>query len=334
MNSVLVRIAAISFAVASAQSARGAELNLPQNGWATWDIAAVVDTPAWCCFDHVDDSNDSPACRLNDSRNGYSSRDGETTSTLRLYARFSEGQLTRLRALAPSCTVESNVTLHVLANVPIDDSARWLAGLLENKQDSIGIGQRKRTEVMASLAAHRTALAHDALVNVARTDERIALRKDALFWLAHLRGIEGARFATSVMFDDADARVREHATFAVSQSKSPTKANDLIRAATTDGKARVRSQAWFWLAQMGAVETETATAGALRTEKDDGVRNQAIFALSQLPDERAVRALIGIAEDSSLPREDRKQAIFWLAQEESDAALTYLDRVIASKASF
>ncbi|HVF16660.1 MAG TPA: HEAT repeat domain-containing protein [Steroidobacteraceae bacterium] len=338
MNALLARIASFSLAMTFAQNALSAELNLPRNGWATWDVPAVSDTPAWCCFSFDGDadrsSNGNPVCRLEGTQNGYSSRDGETTATVRLYARFADGKLSRLRALAPSCPVEAHVTPQVLTDVSVDDSARWLASLLDSKHDAIGVGRRQRTDVMASLAAHRTSLAYDALVSVARNDELIATRKDAVFWLAHLRGIEGARFVTSVMFEDADARMREHATFAVSQSKSATKAGDLIVLATTDRKARVRTQAWFWLAQIGASETEAAIGSALKTETDDSVRNQAVFALSQLPDERAVRALIGVAEDSSLAREDRKQAIFWLAQEESDAALTYLDRVIAAKATF
>jgi HEAT repeat protein len=333
MNGLPGRLAMISLALACG-SAVGAELNPPRDGWATWDVPAVADTPAWCCFGGDGSARRSPVCRLDGGRSGYSSRDGETTDTIRLYARFIDGKLSRLRALAPSCEIESSSTAQVLAHVSVDDSARWLIGLLDATRDAIGIGRRQRTDVMASLAAHRTQLAQDTLVQLARTDESVESRKDAVFWLAQLRGVEGARVATALMFEDPDAHVREHATFAVSQSKSLQKAHDLIRAATTDRKARVRSQAWFWLAQTGATETETAIGSALRTEQDNRVRNQAVFALSQLPDERAVRALIGVAEDSTLPRDDRKQAIFWLAQEESDAALTYLDRVIAAKANF
>ena len=63
---------------------------------------------------------------------------------------------------------------------------------------------------------------------------------------------------------------------------------------------------------------------------DEHVREQAIFALSQLPDERATRALIAAAEDRSLSREQRKRAVFWLAQSESEAAQTYLEKVLTA----
>ncbi len=61
------------------------------------------------------------------------------------------------------------------------------------------------------------------------------------------------------------------------------------------------------------------------------MREHAIFALSQLPDERATRALIAAAEDRSLSSEQRKRAVFWLAQSESQGAQTYLEKVLAGK---
>ena len=51
--------------------------------------------------------------------------------------------------------------------------------------------------------------------------------------------------------------------------------------------------------------------------------------LSQLPGDRAVKALIEVAQDQSLSREQRKRAVFWLSQSESDAAQAYLEKVLA-----
>ena len=125
--------------------------------------------------------------------------------------------------------------------------------------------------------------------------------------------------------------MREHAAFAITQSKSPRVAQDLTRLGNTDKDGEVRAQAWFWLAQSGAPGSEAAIVAALRKDQDDNVREQAIFALSQLPDERATRALISAAEDQSLSNEQRKRAVFWLAQSESKGAQTYLEKVLAGK---
>jgi hypothetical protein len=332
---VVATLLFISVALPIAQS-QAAELKPPQDGWAGWEVPAVADAPAWCCFGdgrdtHVSSSSaNGSLCRLDENRYGYgTSSDGETTESVRIYAKFVDGKLARLRTLAPSCPVRIDENVQLI-EVSEDSSARWLAEVLT--RDVADSGRRLRSDVAAALAVHRTSIAQQTLSGVARNDARIDLRKEAVFWLAHVRGIEGAKVATSIMFEDANPRVREHAAFAVSQSKSPQKANDLIRLGNTDPKARVRSQAWFWLAHDGAPQTEDAIVEMLGKERDSRVREQGIFALSRLPDDRATPALIAVAENTTLAREERKQAVFWLAQDGSDSAMSYLDRVISVKA--
>jgi HEAT repeat protein len=133
------------------------------------------------------------------------------------------------------------------------------------------------------------------------------------------------------MFNDKDADVREQAAFAITQSKSPRVTADLIRLGNTDKEGDVRAQAWFWLAHTGAAESEGAIVAALKKDNDDDVREKAVFALSQLPDERGTRALISVAEDRSLSSEQRKRAVFWLAQSESEGAQKYLEKVLVGK---
>src|SRR6185295_3600914 len=105
------------------------------------------------------------------------------------------------------------------------------------------------------------------------------------------------------------------------------------RLGNTDKDGEVRSQAWFWLAQTGAPGAEAAISAALRNDQDHGVREQAVFALSQLPDDRATRALVAVAEDKSLSQEQRKRAVFWLAQSETAGAQTFLEKVLTGKAA-
>jgi HEAT repeat protein len=133
------------------------------------------------------------------------------------------------------------------------------------------------------------------------------------------------------MFNDKDSDVRKHAAFAITQSKSRRATSDLIRLGNTDLDGDVRAQAWFWLAHTGVASSEEAIVAALRKDSDDQVREQAIFALSQLPEERATRSLISVAEDRSLTSEQRKRAVFWLAQSESAGAQKYLEKVLVGK---
>jgi hypothetical protein len=312
-------------------NAFAAELALARDGWASWQVPAVENAPDWCCYGDWNARDERRrSCALDGKHNGYSSRDEETTDFVRVYARFADGKIERLRALSATCPVQTNTAIQDLGTPAVDDSARWLTALATRQNPDANTQERLAHDSLAALAIHRGEVAHNALVSIARRATLKDSRKQAVFWLARLRGREGAQIATSLMFNDADAWMREHAAFSVSQSISPTADQDLIRLANTDANANVRAHAWFSLAMTKSSAAEAAIEAALRKETDRRVREQAIFALSQLPDERAPRALIKVAQDKSLAREERKRAVFWLAQSESTAAQRYLQEVLAA----
>lgn len=319
--------------VALGSQAFAADLKLPAEGWASWEVAAVDAAPAWCCWSNGRDYRNAPrsACRLDSQSNSFGNRDDETTDAVRIYARVAGGNVDRLRVLAASCPVEAATPIRDLGTVADDDSARWLIDL-EKRNDG---GTMKRhgidDDILSALAINRGNVARDALAGMARSDARAESRKQAMFWLALVRGREGADIVSSIMFNDKDPEVREHGAFAITQSKSPRVVSDLIRLGNTDKAREVRAQAWFWLAQSAAPEAESAIVAALRKDTDEEVRERAIFALSQLPDDRATKALIAAAEDRSLPRDMRKKAVFWLSQSDTDSARAYLERVLSTR---
>ena len=324
MNASKLQAAAVCAALAFASQARAAELPLPKDGWASWEVQAVEDSPAWCCWNSWDNGvADASTCKLDDDRHGYGSRDKTRTDTIRVYARFAGGKVEKVRALAAACPVESRTPIKKLDNIATDDSARWLIGLAKASETEFD------EEALGALAMHRGTLAFDALSSMARVDSEEEKRKRAIFWLAMLRGPAGADIATDTMFNDKSPEVRKHSAFAITQSKSPRVTADLTRLGNTDKDSDVRAQAWFWLAHTGAPNVESALIAASKKDQDDHVREQAIFALSQLPDDRATPALIKAAEDRTLSREQRKRALFWLAQSQSSGAQAYLDKVLA-----
>lgn len=312
---------------ALANQAHGAELALPRDGWVSWDVPAVDGAPAWCCYGgRKGREGDREACALDDRANSLGSRgDGETMTTARVYARSTAGKVDRVQVLSPACPVVTRTPVRELTGVTVDDSARWLAARLDESSP----GTERHEHLMPALAMHHGDIARDALTRLARSHARFDTRKSAVFWLSQVRGAEGADITSSLMFGDANPKMREHAAFALSQSDSPRVSADLIRLGNTDKVGDVRSKAWFWLAETGAPDAERAINEAVRRDPDRDVREEAIFALSLLPDERATRALIAAAEDQSLSREQRKRAVFWLSQSRSDAAVAYLDRVLA-----
>jgi hypothetical protein len=295
----------------------------------SWEVPATDNAPATCCFSSWKNGEGKPvACQLDGKSNGYGTRNHETTRAVKVYARSSAGKLDRVQMLAAGCPVEASTPIRELA-VDTDDSARWLvARVKESGQDAV-TGEPLAEGALMALGAHYGEVAHQALTKFAREDSRAETRRWAVFWLAVARGKDGADVVSSVMFKDADPDVREHAAFALSQSKSPRVSADLVRLGKTDKSGEVRAKAWFWLAHTGAANAEQDIATALRSDTDDEVREQAVFALSQLPDERGTLALIAAAEDQSLSREQRKRAVFWLSHSESQAAQAYLDKVLA-----
>ncbi|HUQ10965.1 MAG TPA: HEAT repeat domain-containing protein [Steroidobacteraceae bacterium] len=323
--------AAMALACAVAQQARSADLKLPADGWASWEVAAPEGTPFWCCWSSWDDSAASrQPCKLDERPNGFGTRrDQQTTDAVRVYARTTAGKLDRLQVLAAACQVQTKTPLTDIAGIAPDDSARWL--VTQAKRDTVDQSTREPVveQALAGLAMHRGDFAGKALADFAHNDARAEARKWAVFWLAMMRGEEGAEVTSSVMFTDKEPEVRKHAAFAMTQSKSPRVAPELIKLGNTDKDGDVRAQAWFWLAQSGSAGAETAILAAARKDAEDHVREQAVFALSQLPDERSTKALIAAAEDQSLPREQRKRAVFWLSQSEADEAQKYLETVLA-----
>ncbi len=326
--------AALALGCSLAPEARAADPQLPRDGWVSWEVPAPEGTPFWCCWSSWDErvAGHKP-CKLDERNYGYGTRrDGETTDAARVYARTTGGKIDRLQVLAAACPVESKTPIRELADVTPQDSIHWLAAQAKQGGTASSDDESLEQHALAAMAMHRGDLARDELTGFARTDSRVEVRKWAVFWMAMMRGTEGADVASSVMFADASPEVRKHAALAIAHNKSPRVATDLIRLGRTDKDDDVRSQAWFWLAQSERPEAEQAITQALREDKSGHVREEAVFALSQLPDERAAKALIATAEDRTLSREQRKRAVFWLSQSESNFAQAYLEKVLTASA--
>src|SRR5689334_11804846 len=77
--------------------ALAAELKLPADGWSSWEVAAVDDAPAFCCWNngHTARGGAWTSCKLDGNDGGFGSRDDETTDTVRIYARTVGGKVDR-----------------------------------------------------------------------------------------------------------------------------------------------------------------------------------------------------------------------------------------------
>jgi HEAT repeat protein len=187
------------------------------------------------------------------------------------------------------------------------------------------------SNALAAIALHRGREALAFLTDMARHGEAAELREEAVFWLGQARIAESLPTIAELMFGDKDPDMRAHAAFALAQSLAPERTELLIRQGREDRDADVRGAAWLWLAQSGAPESEAAIFAALRTDPSADAREQAVFALSELPDGRAVGSLTQIVRDARMDRAIREQALFWLAQSDSDEAYEAIDALLSKQ---
>jgi hypothetical protein len=244
-----------------------AGLMLPHDGWASWEVPAVDETPDWCCWSSWQDRNASRrACRLDNRRDGYGARGDATTEIVRVYARVTDGKVDRLRVLSAACPIETAMPIRELGRVAVDDSVRWLIDLAKQTSSDAVTRQRVGDDVLAALAVHRGDRARNALAAVARNDANDENRKQALFWLASLRGQEGAEgVILAAMREDADEEVREQAVFALSRLPDERATRALISTAEDQSLSREqRKQAVFWLAQSESAAAEKYLEKVLR----------------------------------------------------------------------
>jgi hypothetical protein len=296
---------------------------LTNDGWHSWQIAAVESAPEMCCFTWRSGRAMDAGCDLDSRRGGYGSSSDETGGDIQLYVRIDGGEVTDIRALSASCPVTSSSPIIDLGQIDNGASVAWLADHIVPGSDITG-------DAIAAVSVHDGREAVELLTDHARNANDEDIREDAIFWMAQARVDETAPVLRDILFDDDDADIREHAAFSYSQSGADDVTDVLIRQGRQDPDPDVRSQAWFWLAETGSGEAEDVIMRAIRDDADEDVREDAVFALSQLPEDRAVNALGRVLEDRRLDREVREQALFWLAQSDSDEAYEYLDAILSA----
>ena len=102
-----------------------AELAVPADGWASWEVEALDGAPNWCCIQWKRKPASHVSCELDGMDNGYGTvgrRD--TVSSMRVYARLVGGKLDKVRALGPACEVSTRTPIRDLGTVSNEASAR------------------------------------------------------------------------------------------------------------------------------------------------------------------------------------------------------------------
>jgi hypothetical protein len=297
------------------------------DGWTAYDVALAADAGAPCCYAEYSGHHGVGQCDL-DGRGWNIGRDDRDAprlpaDTLRVYVHVEHGAIDKLRGFVPDCPLRGTELVRRLEHVNADDSVALLQHMAQNATPH----EREHT-ALALLAMHAAPSADAALIALAAPNQPRKQREQALFWMAQLRGVDGAQRVARVAHDDADAELRAEAVFDLSQAHGIDAYGTIHDIAQHDAATHVRSQALFWMAQMGDARARADITAAIGSDSSDEVREQAVFALSQLKGEQATAALIALVR-GDYPRAVKKQALFWLSESGRDVALRFIDDVLA-----
>ena len=98
----------------------------------------------------------------------------------------------------------------------------------------------------------------------------------------------------------------------------------LVGYAERHDELRVRKDALFWMGQVRSQETVSVIERIAYQDPDTEMRQHAIFVLAQLPNEAGIEALFAVVKNRASNHDDRKKALFWLAQSDSDRAFDFV----------
>ena len=322
----IAALAALAF-VASA-NAVGGDLEsrvTASDGWVAYRVPMISGVDPPCCYSVHDGSSTKKGCDLDGHSWSFASDHDDPAvaldGTLAMYFRVEHGRVERVRAVAASCPVRTESAVRWIDSIDPANSVAMLSSLLDRKTADASDGS------LVALAYHADAAATRALTARVEHSPSFKEREQALFWLGHTRGTEGAQVIEHYATTNADPKLRAKAIFALTQSKVPDVYAHILTMAHDDPAEDVRGEAFFWLAHMDNARAKGDIIASLNTEGSDRVRERAVFALSQLHNGAADDALISVLR-GNYPRAVKKSALFWLGQSGTPQAMAYFDEAL------
>lgn len=291
------------------------------DGWVAIEFPAIEGTASPCCWRGPLQGRGEFGCSLEQDHYSYGiASDAPPEDTIVAYARVREGEVAKLKVVGRQCPMDAGgESITRLGGT--DDRAvlDWLEALARD-----GRQRDVSHPALWALALHASDSAGERLGSLAR-EANDELAEEAIFWLGEARGQAGYETLEDLLDQLPPGETRRHINFALSRNSSAEALTLLARIARDDRDPEQRGEALFWMAQEYPAAAQEYISEVIENEDDPEILEKAVFALSQLPPDTAGPALLDIAKDDSLPREARRQALFWLAHEgdeDSIAALT------------
>jgi HEAT repeat protein len=216
--------------------------------------------------------------------------------------------------------------LNALLQMETEQALPILMDVLE-RRDVCSVELRRRAVFLIS--QHETRETDDILLDAAIEDPDEEVRQQAVFWLGQLSSDEAVSALESILQDADDIELKKKVIFALSQHGS-SRATRILRDIALDSRAHeeVREQAIFWLGEEGTSEDLSALMNLYDRMDNDHLREKIIFAVSQSGASNAEEWLLGVASDHRESMDLRENAVFWLGQRQSQAAVEALESVL------
>jgi hypothetical protein len=293
------------------------------DGWIAFEFPALEGTRSPCCWKGHLHIGGELGCSLEQDRYSYGTRsNAPLEDTIVAYTRVEAGEVTKLKVVGRQCPMDTGG--QAVSRVPDTgdkDMLNWLDSLARN-----GSEDEVSHPALWAMALHASSAASDRLYDLA-SEQNGDMAKESIFWLGEARGQAGYEALEDLLNELPTGDTRRQINFALSQADSDDAAALLADIARNDRDPEQRADALFWMAQEYPEEAQELILDVIENEDDREILEKAVFALSQLPPDIAGPKLLELAQDKSMPREARRQALFWLAHEgdeESVIALTEL----------
>ena len=220
-----------------------AALSRDGSAWFAWTVP-VKGTSVCCGWKNK--SGCCGGCSL-DGGQGYSINNDDELPVLTelvLALRIDNGRVRKTRLFSPECPVDGqHKNIHVLTGVTTEASIDYLLEQIRNAD--------KEGELLSALSMHEHPRVVPALLNLARHDPEVEVRRHAIFWLGQKAGAKVAGDLRRAIDEDPADEVKQHAVFAISQLPRERSVPILIDLVKNHKSRKIREKALFWLAQTG-----------------------------------------------------------------------------------
>lgn len=288
--------------------------------WIAFSIPAVEGTRSPCCWTGRWNGMGEVGCDLASKNHSYGNRsDAPVDENVIVFSRIRNGGVDEMRVVGESCPVNAGgAAVTWLGEVDEGKTLNWLEQVARSED---------KQPALHALSVYRGTAPAKRLYQLAK-ERGSEISEDAVFWLGEARGEQGFEMLKRLMKELPHGDTRRKINFALAVNQTDVAADLLFSIAESDPDKQQRTDAMFWLSQEYPVPAEKWLTQIIETETDETVLEQAVFAISQLPDDSGDRILLSLAADPRVASGVRRQAIFWLANSDSDSSIAALTELL------